>query len=41
MLEIQEDKNIKKSYPQSQEINADWKKYNKRLINLPTVFFYE
>ena len=34
MLEIQEDKNIEKSDPQSQEINADWKKYNKRLINL-------
>jgi len=34
MLEIQEDKNIKKSDPQTQEINADWKKYNKRLNNL-------
>ena len=35
MLEIQEDKNIKKSDPQSQEINAGWQKYNKRLNNLP------
>ena len=34
MLEIQKDKNIKKSDPQSQEINAGWKKYNKRLNNL-------
>ena len=33
MLEIQEDKNIKKSDLQSQKINADWKKYNKRLNN--------
>jgi len=34
MLEIQEDKNIKKTDPQSQEIDADWKKYNKRLNKL-------
>ena len=34
MLEIQENKNIGKSDPKSQEINADWKKYNKRLNNL-------
>ena len=34
MLEIQEDKYIEKSDPQSQEINADWKKYNKRINNL-------
>ena len=34
MLEIQEDKKIKKSDPQSQKINADWKKYNRRLNNL-------
>ena len=31
MLEIQEDRNIKKSDPQTQEINAGWQKYNKRL----------
>ena len=35
MLEIQEDRNIKKSDPQTQEINAGWQKYNKRLNNLP------
>ncbi len=35
MLEMQEDKRIKKSDPQSQEINAGWQKYNKRLNNLP------
>ena len=34
MLEIQEDRNIKKSGPQTQEINGDWQKYNKRLNNL-------
>ena len=35
MLEMQEDKSIEKSDPQSQEINAGWQKYNKRLNNLP------
>ena len=35
MLEIQEDKSIKKLDPQSQEMNAGWQKYNKRLNNLP------
>lgn len=35
MLEIQEDKSIKKLDSQSQKINAGWQKYNKRLINLP------
>ena len=34
MLEIQEDKNIKTLDSQLQEINEDWKKYNKRLGNL-------
>ena len=34
MLEIQEDKNIKTLGSQLQEINEDWKKYNKRLDNL-------
>ncbi|MCL0045745.1 SPOR domain-containing protein [Nitrospinaceae bacterium] len=34
MLEIQEDRDIKKSDPQTQEINAGWQKYNKRLNNL-------
>ena len=34
MLEMQEDKSIKKLDPQSQKINAGWQKYNKRLINL-------
>ena len=34
MLEIQEDKSIEKLDPQSQEINASWQKYNKRLNNL-------
>ena len=34
MLEIQEDRNIKKSDPQTPEINGDWQKYNKRLNNL-------
>jgi len=35
MLEMQEDKSIKKLDPQSQEINAGWQQYNKRLNNLP------
>ena len=35
MLEMQEDKSIEKSDPQSQEINTGWQKYNKRLNNLP------
>ena len=35
MLEMQEDKSIEKLDPQSQEINAGWQKYNKRLNNLP------
>ena len=35
MLEMQEDKSIKKLDPQSQEINAGWQEYNKRLNNLP------
>ena len=34
MLEIQEDKKIEKSDPRTKELNADWKKYNKRLNNL-------
>ena len=34
MLEIQEDKNIKPLDSQLQEINEDWKKYNKRLDNI-------
>ena len=34
MLEIQEDKNIKTLDSQLQEINEDWKKYNKRLDNI-------
>ena len=34
MLEIQEEKKNKRSEPQSQEINAGWQKYNKRL-NIP------
>jgi len=34
MLEIQEDKSIKKLDPQTQEINVGWQKYNKRLNNL-------
>ena len=29
MLESQNDKNLKNSDPHSQEINPDWKKYNK------------
>ena len=32
MLEMQEDKSIEKSDPQSQEINTGWQKYNKQLI---------
>ena len=35
MLEIQEDKSIKKLDSQSQKINTGWQKYNKRLNNLP------
>ena len=35
MLEMQEDKSIEKSDPQSQEINTGWQKYNTRLNNLP------
>ena len=35
MLEIQEDKSIEKLDLQSQETNAGWQKYNKRLNNLP------
>ena len=35
MLEMQEDKSIKKLDPQSQKINTGWQKYNKRLNNLP------
>jgi len=35
MLEIQEDKSIERLDPQSREINTGWKKYNKRLNNLP------
>ena len=35
MLEMQEDKSIEKLDLQSQEINAGWQKYNKRLNNLP------
>ena len=35
MLEMQEGKSFEKSDPQSQEINAGWQKYNKRLNNLP------
>ena len=35
MLEMQEDKSIEKLDPQSQEINAGWQKYSKRLNNLP------
>ncbi len=31
MLKIQENKNFKKLDSQVQEINEDWKKYNKRL----------
>ena len=31
---MQEAKSIEKSDPQSQEINVDWMKYNKRLNNL-------
>ena len=34
MLEMQEDKSIKKLDPQTQEINVGWQKYNKRLNNL-------
>ena len=34
MLEIQKNRNIKKLDPQTQEINAGWQKYNKRLNNL-------
>jgi len=34
MLEIQEDKSIKKLDQQTQEINVGWQKYNKRLNNL-------
>ena len=34
MLEMQEDKSIEKLDPHAQELNADWKKYNKRLNNL-------
>jgi cell division septation protein DedD len=34
MLESQKDKNFKNLDPHSQEINPDWKKYNKRLHNL-------
>ena len=34
MPQIQEDKNIKTLDSQLQEINEDWKKYNKRLGNL-------
>ena len=34
MLESQNDKNFKNTDPQSQEINPDWKKYNKRIHNL-------
>ena len=34
MLQIQEEKKNEKSDPQPQGINADWKKYNKRLNNL-------
>ena len=34
MLEMQEDKSIKKSDPQSQEINTGWQKYTfEKLIN--------
>ena len=35
MLEMQEDKSIKKLDPQSQKINTGWQKYNKRLNILP------
>ena len=34
MLESQNDKILKNSNPHSQEINPDWKKYNKRIHNL-------
>ena len=34
MLESQNDKFLKNSDPHSQEINPDWKKYNKRIHNL-------
>ena len=34
MLESQNDKILKNSDPHSQEINPDWKKYNKRIHNL-------
>ena len=34
MLESQNGKTIKSSDPKSQEINPDWKKYNKRIHNL-------
>ena len=34
MLEMQEDKSIKRIDPQTREINVGWQKYNKRLNNL-------